>query len=126
MTNGVINWKQKINSTVRPIFFYDFIFTISEEGFFFILDRNSGNIIRSIDIFKNFNQKKRKAIKPVGLIVDNEKMVISSDSGHLLSIDISSGKINSILKIDNGSISRPFVFDQKLILVKNDAIIKLN
>lgn len=126
LTNGIINWKQKINSTVRPIFFYDFIFTISEEGFFFVIDRNSGNIIRSTDIFKNFNQKKREAIKPVGFVLDNEKMVISSDSGHLLNIDISTGKINSIIKIENGSISRPFVFDQKLILVKNDAIIKLN
>ena len=38
LTNGIINWKQKINSTVRPIFFYDFIFTISEEGFFFVID----------------------------------------------------------------------------------------
>jgi hypothetical protein len=53
-------------------------------------------------------------------------MFISSNRGHLLNINISTGKINSIVKIDNGSISRPFVFDQKLILVKNDAIIKLN
>ena len=75
---------------------------------------------------KTLTKKKRKVIKPVGFIVDNEKMFISSNRGHLLNINISTGKINSIVKIDNGSISRPFVFDQKLILVKNDAIIKLN
>ena len=62
----------------------------------------------------------------MGFIAGNEKMIISTNSGHLLVTDISTGKIDSIIKIDNDSISRPFVFDQKLILVKNDAIIKLN
>ena len=53
-------------------------------------------------------------------------MIISTNNGRLFIVDISTGKINSIIKVDNASISRPFVFDQKLILVKNDAIIKLN
>tara|TARA_B100001093_G_C26280020_1_gene780706 strand:+ start:335 stop:496 length:162 start_codon:yes stop_codon:yes gene_type:complete len=53
-------------------------------------------------------------------------MIISTNSGHLLITDISTGKTNSLIKIDNGSISRPFVFDQKLMLVKDDAIIRLN
>ena len=41
-------------------------------------------------------------------------------------IDIKTGKTNSILKIDNDKISRPFVLDNNLFVVKDSAIIKLN
>ena len=41
-------------------------------------------------------------------------------------IDIKDGKVDSIFKIGNEKISRPFIFDNKIILVKNDSIIRLN
>jgi len=41
-------------------------------------------------------------------------------------IDLKTGKINSILKIDNDKISRPFVLDKNLFVVKDNAIIKLD
>ena len=39
---------------------------------------------------------------------------------------VSSGKIEKTLRIDNEKISRPFVFDKKILLVKNNSIIRLN
>ena len=41
-------------------------------------------------------------------------------------IDISSGKIISVLKIDSEKISKPFVQGKNLFLIKDNAIIKLN
>jgi hypothetical protein len=41
-------------------------------------------------------------------------------------IDIKSGRTKSILKIDNDKISRPFVLDKNLYVVKENAIIKLD
>jgi hypothetical protein len=41
-------------------------------------------------------------------------------------IDIQSGRTKSILKIDNDKISRPFVLDKNLYVVKENAIIKLD
>ena len=41
-------------------------------------------------------------------------------------IDLKTGKTNSILKIDNDKISRPFVLDKNLFVVKDNAIIKLD
>ena len=41
-------------------------------------------------------------------------------------IDIASGKTISTLKIDNKKILKPVFFDEKLFVVKNNAIIKLN
>ena len=44
----------------------------------------------------------------------------------MLIIDIKTGIINSILKIDNDKISRPFIVNKNLFVVKDNAIIKLN
>ena len=41
-------------------------------------------------------------------------------------IDIQTGKTISILKIDNEKISRPFVFNKKLLLIKNNSIVRLD
>ena len=41
-------------------------------------------------------------------------------------IDIQTGKTLSILKIDNEKISRPFVFNKKLLLIKNNSIVRLD
>ena len=51
---------------------------------------------------------------------------LTTDNGRLLVIDIKTGKTNSVLKIDNRKISRPFVLDQNLFVIKDDAIIKLD
>ncbi len=124
--NGLINWKQKINSSVRPAFYENYIFTISNEGYFFVIDSKTGNIIRVTDIFSQFKNKKRERIKPIGFVLSTEKMIVSTNNGRIIKIDISSGKIIDIFKIDNEKISRPFVFNEKILLVKNNSIIRLN
>ena len=55
---GTINWKQNINSILRPTLIDRLIFTITTEGFFIIIDNNNGNIIRITDIFDRFNKNK--------------------------------------------------------------------
>jgi len=126
LKNGLINWKQDINSSVRPIFYGNLIFTISNEGYFFIIDRKSGNILRVTDVFNIFNKKTREKILPIGFISSNEKLLLSTNIGRILTIDIKNGKTVSVLKVDNEKISRPFVFDNKIILVRNNSIIRLN
>ncbi len=124
--NGLLNWKQNINSSTRPISHENLIFTFSNEGYFFILDKKTGNIIRSTDVFDNFNPKKRDKIKPVGFILGKEKIILSTNNGRLLIINVNDGRVSKILKIDNEKVSRPFVFNKSLILVKNNSVIRLN
>jgi len=126
LLNGLLNWKQKINSSVRPAFYDQLIFTISDEGYFFVIDYKTGNIIRITDIFDLFSEKKRKNIKPIGFIVSSDKVILSTSNGRVLTIDIKDGKTKSVFKIDNERISRPFVFENKILLLKNNSIIKLN
>ena len=123
---GSINWKQNINSTLRPTLIDQLIFTITMEGFLVVIDNNNGNIIRITNIFDRFNKKKRSKIKPEGFIVGNKNIYLTTSNGRLLIINILSGKTEEILKIDRERISRPFVLNQNLFIIKNNAIIKLN
>ena len=96
------------------------------EGFLVVIDRREGNIIRITDIFKQFKKKKRLKIKPVGFILGSENIYLTTSHGRLMIIDVTLGRTISMLKIDNDKISRPFVLNQNLYIIKENSIIKLN
>ena len=124
--SGSFNWKNSVNSYLRPTLIDNFIITVSLEGYLIVINKITGDIIKVTDIFNNFKPKKRKDILPTGFIVGLKNIYLSTNIGRLLVIDIKSGKTISILKIDKDKISRPFVSNQNLYLVKDNAIIKLN
>ena len=124
--NGLINWKQRINSNVKPVFFNNLIFTITNEGYLVVIDNDSGNIIRSNYLFNNFKKKKREKLKPVGFIVGKNNAYLSLSNGKLLVIDIKNGSVQTIIKIDKEKISAPIAQGQNLYVTKNNSIIKLN
>ena len=123
---GNLKWKQKINSNIRPTIVDDLIFSITTEGFLAVIDKNNGNILRITDLFKDFKKKKRIKIKPIGFIVGEDKIYLTTNTGRLIIIDILTGKKSLTLKIDNEKISRPFILNQNLFIVKENSIIKLN
>ena len=123
---GSFNWKNKINSNLRSTLIGDYLVAVSIEGYLILIEKKTGNIIRVTDIFKNFKSKVRQKIKPTGFVVGTNKIYISTSNGRLLEVDISTGKTISILKIDNEKISKPFVQNKNLFLIKDDSIIRLN
>ena len=122
--NGLINWINKINSNLAPILINDLIFTISNEGYFYVIDKNEGNIIRIIDVYKDYKMKKRKFIKPTGFSVSQDKLYISSNNGKLKVLDFNSGNVIQNIKISKGPISKPIIYKKNLFLIKNGAIIQ--
>jgi len=124
--SGTFNWENNVNSNLRPTVVDNFIITVSLEGYLIVIDKITGNIIKVTDIFNNFKPKKRREILPTGFIVGLKNIYLSTNIGRLLVIDIKSGKTISTLKIDKDNISRPFVSNQNLYLVKDNAIIRLN
>lgn len=123
---GNLKWKQEINSDLRPIIINNFLFTVTLEGYLIIIEKKTGNIVRSNYLFDNFKTKQRSKIKPTGFIIGNKNVYISTNNGRLLVVDISSGKTKSILKIDSKKISRPAIFNKNLYVITDSSIIKLN
>ena len=123
---GSFNWENRINSYLRSTIVDNYLFSISLEGYLIITNKNTGNIIRVTDVFKIFKPKKRNEIKPTGFIVGLNNIYLSTNVGKLVVIDIYSGKTKSTYKIDSEKISKPFVQNKDLFLVKDNAIIKLN
>ena len=78
------------------------------------------------NLFNVFKKKKREKIKPVGFVVGSKNIYLTTDHGRLIVVDVKTGKLVSILKIDNDKISRPFVSEKSLYVVKDNAIIKLD
>ena len=126
LKTGSFNWKNKVNSNLRPSLIGNYIFTVSSEGYLVVIEKNSGNIIKMTDTFRSLKKKNRNKIKPVGFVIGINNIYLTTDNGRLIVIDIKTGKTNSILKIDNDKISRPFVLNKKLFVVKDNAIIKLD
>ena len=123
---GIFNWVQKINSNLRPTIVDNLVFTVTMEGFLVVVENSTGNIIRITNVFDRFKKKKKSKIKPVGFIVGTSNIYLTTDNGRLIIIDILSGKSSLILKIDNEKISRPFILNKNLFIVKDNAIIKLD
>ena len=126
LLTGSLNWENKVNSNLRPTLVGNYIFTVSLEGYLIIIEKNSGNILRINDLFSGFKKKKREKIKPVGFVVGTKNIYLTTNQGRLIVVDIKTGKINSILKIDNEKISRPYVLEKSLYVIKDNAIIKLD
>ena len=126
LTSGNLRWKQNINSSTQPTIINNLIFTITNEGYLTILEGETGNIIRITDIFSSIKEKRRKTINPVGFIVAKENIYLTTDNGRLFVVDIKSGQTKSVIKIDNNKISRPFILNENLFLVKDNSIIKLD
>ena len=123
---GSFNWENKVNSNIRPSLVENFLFTVSLEGYLVVIEKNTGNIIRVTDVFRNFKKKNRDKIKPVGFIMGTKNIYLTTNNGRLLIINIKTGKVNKVLKIDSDKISRPFVLNKNMYVVKDNAIIKLD
>ncbi len=114
--SGAIKWTQSINSNLRPTVIEKLIFTISREGYLFIIDDRTGNILRITDIFTNL--KNRDSIKPTGFIHGKYKLFVSLSNGYLLTINSQTGAQEKITKIYGSKISRPFIFKNKNVFNK--------
>ena len=120
---GIVNWKQTVNSSLTPTIIENFIFSVSEEGYLFVLENKTGNIIRITNMLKNAKDKKNK-IKPTGFIIARNKIYLSLNNGKLIKANVSTGEELSIHKLSGSKILRPNVFNGHMYILKNNAIIK--
>ncbi len=123
---GLVNWKQSINSYLRPVIIDNIVLTISPKGYLYILDKKSGNIIRSTDIFYNLKPRKRDKIQISGFISTKEKIYLSTNNGKIIVVNIRDGNLDLVYRISRSKISKPYVNNSKLYIIKDNGIIKIN
>jgi len=126
ITTGLINWKNEINSDLRPVVIGKFVITVSNKGYLYVLNKKKGNIIRINDLHRNYKIKKRKDISTTGFFVALNKIYLSNNDGKLIVVDLNTGNIVNINKISAGKILQPYVNNNNLFLIKNGSIIRFN
>ena len=121
---GTTKWVNNVNSILTPVIVDDLIFTVSYDGFLHVMDKNSGNIIRITDIYKDYKLKKRKNIKPVGFAIGNTELYLTNSDGKMIIINLELGNVINTVKVAGGFVSRPFIFNQNLFIIKKGSIIR--
>ena len=74
----------------------------------------------------DIHPKKRKKIKIMGFVSTIDKIYLSTNNGKIMKVNIADGKIDLIYKVGRDKISKPYVNNSKLYIVKDNAIIKIN
>ena len=123
---GTTNWINEINSNITPVITGNLIFTVSNEGYLFVVEKNKGNIIRITDLFKYYKIKKRKDIKPVGFAIGNTNLYLTNSDGKMIIVDLSLGNIVNIEKISGDFVSKPFIVNENLFVIRNGSIVQYN
>ena len=123
---GSITWENELSSIGTPIIDGENIFFVTENGYFVIMNRDTGKIISSTNILKILKKKKQKT-KITGFIMGSGKVYSVTLNGYLIVSSAISGKVENFKKIGNSIISAPIISNGKLyILTKNSRIIGFN
>ena len=123
---GTTNWINEINSNLTPIISGNLIFTVSNEGYLYVIEKNNGNIIRISDLYLDYKIKKRKNVKPIGFAIGDKKLYLTNTDGKMIIVDLNLGKVIGVEKIAGNFTSRPFIFNQSLFVIRNGSIIQYN
>lgn len=126
VNSGFVNWKQNISSYLRPVIIDNIIFTVSPKGYLYVIEKNTGSIIRVTDIFYNLKKKKRNKIKISGFVLTYENIYLSTNNGKVIKVNIDDGSLDLVYRISRDKISKPYVNNSKLYIIKNNGIVKIN
>ena len=123
---GVTNWINEIDSNIMPSVTGNLIFTISNEGYLYVIEKNNGNIIRITNIYQNYKEKKRKNIKPIGFVIGKTNLYLTNNDGKMIVVDLVTGNTTSTIKVSNSLLSEPSIFNKDLFIIKNGSIVLYN
>ena len=123
---GITNWINEINSNVTPILIGNLIFTVSNDGYLYVIEKNNGNIIRITDLYKNYKEKKRADIKPIGFVIGSRNLYLTNSDGNMIVIDLVTGASIYNVKVAFNLISEPFIFNKNLFVIRKGSIIQYN
>ncbi len=126
LTNGYLNWQKEVSSSRTPIVNGNYIFIVSENGYFLCLDKKTGKIIWSTNTLKVLKKKKQNTIV-TGFILGSGKMYITTLNGFLIVCSANNGSIKYFKSLGDTITAPPIIVDSSLyILTKDSKILGYN
>ena len=122
--SGFLKWKQNIKTLFLPIISDNLIFLVSDNGYFFILESESGNILRVNNLLKY--QKKNDKLKIFGFALSDKNIYLSLNNRKIIEANISDPSQISSIKIGGGRLSKPIINGGNLYFIKDNEIIKFH
>ena len=120
LSNGYINWERDVSSIAIPIVDGKNIFFVTENGYFVIIDIDTGKIISSTNILKIL-KKRKQLTKVTGFIMGSGKIYSVTLNGYLIVSSAYSGKVENFKKIGNSITSAPIINNGKLFIYTEDS-----
>jgi|TARA_Y100000310_G_scaffold94418_1_gene92060 outer membrane protein assembly factor BamB len=126
LDTGSNNWKQEVSSVGAPIIDGKNIFILTKNGYFVIIDKETGKIISSTNILQVLKRKKQET-EIVGFIMGSGKIYSVTSNGYLIVSSPVSGKVEYFKDIGDPIATSPIINDGKLyILTKKPRIFGFN
>ena len=117
--NGILNWELPFSTYLRPVVLGEFIFLVSKDGFILSLDRETGKVIWSKNLFnksKKFNKQKIGEINSLMLI--SNQIFMTTSKGYFLFANYQNGKIINYAKVDKtGFFTKPIVANKNIYII---------
>lgn len=120
LNNGYTNWEKDVSSIATPIVDGKNVFFVTENGYFVILNIDTGKIISSTNILKIL-KKKKQSTKITGFIMGSGKIYSVTLNGYLIVSSASSGKVENFKKIGDPITSTPIINNGKLFIYTEDS-----
>tara|TARA_Y100000590_G_scaffold452634_1_gene596156 strand:- start:917 stop:2272 length:1356 start_codon:yes stop_codon:yes gene_type:complete len=115
LNSGYMNWRANVSSIATPIIDNKNIFFVTENGYFVIVNIDTGEIISSSYILKVLKERKQLT-KITGFIMGSGKIYSVTLNGYLIVSSAISGKVENFKKIGNPVTSLPIINDGKLFI----------
>jgi len=117
---GSIIWSSNVSSVATPIINKKNIFLVTDNGYFVILDKDTGKIISSNNILKILKEKKRNT-KISGFIMGSGKLYSVTLNGYLIISSAKSGKAENFKKIGGNITNVPIISEGKMYILTEDS-----
>ena len=118
--NGRVNWEFPFASEITPIVFKDYIFLTSRKGFLLSLDRKTGKIVWSGNLFKTSKKLEHQKTGDItSILFLSDQIFITTERGYFLFIDYQNGKVTNYAKVSKGFFSKPIIWNKTILIIDN-------
>ena len=116
--NGSLNWEIAISSNILPILLNNNIIVTSRKGFVINMDRQTGKVLWSRNIF---NKIKKLDYQNTGSVTSilflSNSIFLTTEKGYFIFLDYQNGKIINFTKVAKAFFSKPVVIDGKIVVI---------